>query len=129
MTAIKPIGETRETVTLSRADFEAMLEELEDAEDRVTVLEDCLDDAGSGPERYLLTMTETMRLIDGENPLRLWREKRGMDLAQLADAVGLDSAELAEIENGKSVSDAMLVKLSQALDVLTDQLRPVVAAP
>jgi hypothetical protein len=39
--AIKPINDTAETVTLSRADFEALIEE---AEDRATVLEDCLLD-------------------------------------------------------------------------------------
>lgn len=129
MTNIKPIGETKETVTLSRADFEAMLEELEDAEDRVLVLEDCLEDAKPGGEQYLLTMAETMRLIDGENPIRVWREKRGMSLTQLANAVGLHDADLADVENGKPVGDAMLFKLSHALDVLGDQLRPVIAVP
>ena len=44
MNQIRPLGETAESVTLSRSDFEAMHEELEDATDRIAVLEDCIID-------------------------------------------------------------------------------------
>lgn len=36
---VRLLAETADTVTLRRADFEALLDELEDAEDRIAVLE------------------------------------------------------------------------------------------
>jgi hypothetical protein len=129
MNAIKPINETQETVTLSRADFDALLEEVEDAEDRVTVLEDCLLDMKPEQNRYLLTLAETMRIIDGEHPIKVWREKRGLSVTQAADLLGLHDADFAAIEAGGPVTQSQLYKLSDVLDVLSDQLRPVKAAP
>ena len=38
MNQIRPLSETAESITLSRTDFEAMKEELEDAVDRIAVL-------------------------------------------------------------------------------------------
>ena len=100
MNAIKPINETKETVTLSRADFDALLEEMEDAEDRVTVLEDCLLDMKPEQNRYLLTLSETMRIIDGEHPIKVWREKRGLSITDAADAMGLHETDYLAIEAG-----------------------------
>jgi len=48
MNQIRPISETAESVTLNRTDFEAMQEELEDAVDRIAVLEDCIIDMKPG---------------------------------------------------------------------------------
>jgi hypothetical protein len=58
MSHIKPLSETPENVTLSRADFDSILEELEDAEDRMAVLEDCLLDMKPEQDRYLLSMAD-----------------------------------------------------------------------
>jgi hypothetical protein len=98
MSHIKPLSETPDSVTLSRADFDAMLEELEDAEDRLAVLEDCLLDMKLEESQYLLSMADTMRIIDGANPITVWREKRGLTLTELASAVGLTYSDLAAIE-------------------------------
>jgi hypothetical protein len=112
MSHIKPLRETAESVTLSRADFDAMREELEDAEDRMAVLEDCLLDFKPEENRYLLSVADTMRIIDGANPITVWRDKRGFTLAQLASAVGLPDGDLATIESGGVVD-----KIAGALDV------------
>jgi hypothetical protein len=69
MNQIKPLGVTAESVTLSRADFEALQEELEDAADRIAVLEDCMLDMKPDLNKYDLTIDETMRIIDGEGLL------------------------------------------------------------
>jgi hypothetical protein len=53
-----------------------------------------------------------MRIIDGANPITVWREKRGFTLAQLASAVGLPDGDLARIESGGVVD-----KIAGALDV------------
>jgi DNA-binding XRE family transcriptional regulator len=129
MNQIKLLGETPDTVTLSRPDFDALIEGMENAEDRVAILEDCLVDMQPEQSRYLLTLAETMRIIDGENPIRVWREKRGMSRTQLAVAVGLHDKDLAVIENGGPVSKSLVDKLADALLVSQAQLRPVVVAP
>jgi DNA-binding Xre family transcriptional regulator len=126
---IKPIKETPNSVTLNRADFDAIVEELEDAEDRMAVLEDCLLDIKPDQVRYLLSMAETMRIIDGVNPVTVWREKRGMTVRQLANAIALPDNDLEEIERGTQARGTVIDKLSQALEVLPDQLKPLTARP
>jgi len=129
VTHIKPISETPESVTLSRADFEAMIEELEDAEDQMAVLRDCLLDEKQESSKYNLSMADTMRIIDGANPIMVWREKRGLSVRELADKLGLRDGDLEAMERGGAVSSNLLHKLAQALEVFTDQLKHIAAAP
>jgi hypothetical protein len=126
---IKPIKETPNSVTLNRADFDAIVEELEDAEDRMAVLEDCLLDIKPDQVRYLLSMAETMRIIDGVNPVTVWREKRGMTVHQLANAIALPDNDLEDIERGAQARGTVIDKLSQALEVIPDQLKLLTARP
>lgn len=129
MSHIKPLSETPESVTLSIADFDAMLEELEDAEDRMAVLEDCLLDREPEESRYLLSMADTMRIIDGASPITVWREKRGLTLTGLAGAVGLLDSDLAAIESGGAADSLVAGKIADALDVLPGMLAAVKACP
>jgi DNA-binding Xre family transcriptional regulator len=124
MNQIRPISETAESVTLNRTDFEAMQEELEDAVDRIAVLEDCIIDMKPDLNKYLLTMDETMRIIDGEHPIKVWREKRGMTVRQLADSLGLLDIEIEELEKGRAVDRSTLLRIANRLDVLPDMLLP-----
>ena len=121
----KPVSlveETRDTVTLQRADFDALLAELEGAEDRVALLQHALAKAsGSLPEP--LTVDEATRLIDGEEPVKVWREKRGMTQRTLAAAAGVSHGVLADIERGtKTGSVDTLRKLAHELKVDLDTL-------
>ena len=124
MNQIRPLSETAESITLSRTDFEAMQEELEDAVDRIAVLEDCMHDMKPDQAKYLLTMDETMRIIDGDHPIKVWREKRGMTVRQLADSLGLHDIEIEDMEKGRAVDNGTLLELSSSLDVLPDMLVP-----
>jgi|SRR5476651_1660442 hypothetical protein len=124
MNQIRPLGETAESVTLSRADFEALQEELEDAADRIAVLEDGMLDMKPDLNKYDLTMDETMRIIDGESPIRVWREKRGMSVRQLADNLGLDDIAIEEVEKGGAPSRMLMMNIASELDVVTDMLVP-----
>jgi hypothetical protein len=119
---VKPLSETPDSVTLSRADFEAMIAEIEDAEDRVAALEDCLLDAQPEQSHYLLTMAETMRIIDGQSPTKVRREKRGMTVAALAVAVGLAEEELSGAENGVVTKGFILERIAAALELPPDAL-------
>ena len=63
------------------------------------------------------------RLMDGENPLRVYRDLRGMTQAALAAKAGVGRVTIAEIETGrKQGSIATLRRLADALGVTLDDL-------
>ena len=121
---IQLLSETADTVTLRRADFDAMLEDLEDAEDRNAVLEHDLAMA-RGDLTPALTVEELDRLLTGESPVKVWRQKIGMTQRQLATHAGVSQSQLAEIETrAKAGSIDTLRKLAAALKVNLDALVP-----
>jgi DNA-binding XRE family transcriptional regulator len=63
------------------------------------------------------------RLLDGENPVRVYRDLRGLTQAALAEKAGLGRVTVAEIETGrKQGSIATLRALGRALGVQMDDL-------
>ena len=62
------------------------------------------------------------RLINGENPVRVWREYRGMGVGELADAAGVSAACLSDIENGKKPSRQALERIAELLRLDVDDL-------
>ena len=66
------------------------------------------------------------RLIDGEAPLRVWREYRGLSQSALARASGVNRVQIVEIEAGRGTgSVATLRRLADALAVAMDDIVPV----
>lgn len=123
MNAIRPIAETAETVTLARADYEALLDAAEDAAD-VAAARAAEDRVAAGESEYLpVAMVE--RLGAGEHPLRVWREHRGLTGKALAALAGVPQSYISEIETGRKPGsfDAM-VKLARALRIDLDDLAP-----
>lgn len=47
-------------------------------------------------EDELIPATFADRLLDGENPVRVWREYRGLSIRELAGKVGMTAAYLAD---------------------------------
>lgn len=43
----------------------------------------------------------TYAILDGGNPIRVWREYRGLTQQQLADKVGISKPYLSQLESGK----------------------------
>ena len=121
---INVVDETTDTVSIRRADFDALLADLEDAEDRAALLEHALAKAkGALPEP--LTIEEADRLINGESPVKVWREKRGLTQRALASHAEISPSLLAEIEKGtKAGSVDTLRKLAHELKVDVDTLLP-----
>jgi transcriptional regulator with XRE-family HTH domain len=121
MSAIKPIGQTHETVTLRRADFDALLRAVEDSADLAAVQahRDYEERVGwEAARRNYLTGDEARRLLDGASPVRVWREKRGMKQRDLAEAAEVAVSYLAEIEAGKKPgSTAAIQRISGILEV------------
>jgi DNA-binding XRE family transcriptional regulator len=57
------------------------------------------------------------RLLAGDNPVRVWREHRGMTLEQLGAAIGKRKGYLSEIESGKKTGTV------ETLRAIADVLR------
>ena len=63
------------------------------------------------------------RLLDGENPVRVWRQYRGLTQRELAVRVGVTQAHLSEIELGKSEGSLrVMTAIARALEVDLDDL-------
>lgn len=66
-------------------------------------------------------------LLDGKNPIRVWREYRGLTQQQLADRAGVSKPYLSQLESGKRRGGVeVLKKIAQALtlnleDLVTDE--------
>jgi DNA-binding XRE family transcriptional regulator len=104
MNAIKLLAETPETVTISRADLEALIDAAENAEDIASVRAWNAFVAAVGRDTAIAnsyTAAEAKRLLAGESPLRIWREKRGLTQRALAAAAAIPAGYLNEIERGK----------------------------
>ncbi len=117
----KPLAVTKETVTLSRKAYAALLEALEDAEDRAAVRSSIarekrgLDDA--------LPAKLHRRIMAGEHPVRVWRQHRGIGVNALAKKAKLSAPYLSEIEMRiKPGSVSAMSSLAKALGVSLDDL-------
>ena len=66
------------------------------------------------------------RLLDGENPVRVWREHRGMSVKDLAAKAGLSPPYLSQIETGRREGTMKsMAAIARALRVDLDDLAPV----
>lgn len=114
-----------ETVTLSRAEYEALLDRLEEAEDKQTLdlLEAGLAADPEGALADYLPIELVKRLSAGEHPVRIWRAHRGMTREALAVAAGVAPSYVTEIETWrKPGSFSAIAKLAAALGVSLDDI-------
>ena len=104
--AVLPIAEYRELVQ--------RLEDLEDAQD--------LRDYRCRP-RESFPAEVVNRLLEGENPVRIWREFRGISQSQLAERTAVSVAHISQIESGKRECSVKLLRaLAKVLEVDADLL-------
>jgi len=62
-------------------------------------------------------------LLDGANPIKVWREYRDISQGQLASAAGISTPYLSQIESGKrTASSRVLVAIARLLQVPLDDL-------
>jgi DNA-binding XRE family transcriptional regulator len=88
-----------------------------------------LDDISAYDEAMAATDEETLphemvrRLVEGEPPVRVWREHRGLAQRELAERVGIQKAYLSQIESGRRVgSIKVLAGLAAILEVAIEDL-------
>ncbi|MGI8705838.1 MAG: helix-turn-helix domain-containing protein [Sphingomicrobium sp.] len=101
-------------------EYEALSGSAEDRDDLLAA--EAAERRRSAGEEYI-PVAVVDRLLDGENPLRVWREYRNLKLKQLAAMVGCGTSNLSELERGrKDGSIALWRKLAAVLDVSLDDL-------
>jgi len=120
------VNKETDTVTLTRAEYEALIERIEDAEDNAFLDKVEARELAVGKEEArtdYLPAELVRRLIDGEHPVRVWRAHRGFSREALAAAAGIAPSYLSEIEvRRKRGSFGALAKLAAALRVSLDEL-------
>ena len=69
--------------------------------------------------------TVAHRIAEGENPVRVWRENRGLKAVALARSAGISPAYLSEIETGKKDGTfRTMASIARVLNVSLDDLAP-----
>jgi DNA-binding XRE family transcriptional regulator len=115
-----------DTITLSRAEYEALMNDLEDAEDLAAVAAAEAREAVLGKDVArvdYLPIELVKRLSAGDHPIRVWRAHRGMTREALAAAAGVAPSYLSEIETRrKPGSFNAIARLAAALRVPLDDI-------
>jgi DNA-binding XRE family transcriptional regulator len=102
--------------------LQARLEEMEDIADARTISSRF---ASGEDESFPDSFVE--RLLAGENPLKVWREYRGVTIAALAAACKVSAPAVSQIESGRRHPSAGLLKRLAAVlkcdmeDLLKDE--------
>ena len=74
-------------------------------------------------EEELIPSEVVYAILDGENPIKVWREYRGLTQQQLADKVKISKPYLSQIETGKRTGTTEILSLiAKALDVSLDEV-------
>lgn len=110
-----------EYVVLPWEEYQAMLAVIEDRAD-VATLASFAERLARGEEETV-TAVVVDRLLAGEQPVRVWREHRGLTQAQLAEAAGVTQSMVAMIERGdrRGTVDTLIV-IARALNIDLDDL-------
>jgi DNA-binding XRE family transcriptional regulator len=74
-------------------------------------------------EDELVPAEVVFSILDGENPIKVWREYRGLTQQQLADAANISKPYLSQIETGKRTgATEVLSAIAKALNVTLDEV-------
>src|SRR5437763_7056394 len=118
--------EAADTVTLTRAEYDALVSRLEDAEDNAAIdrLQAQIEKEGfAAATADYLSGELVARLVAGEHPIRIWRLHRGLTREALAASAGVSPSYLTEIETGRKPGSLnAMVKLAAALRVSLDDM-------
>ncbi|MBX3505202.1 MAG: helix-turn-helix transcriptional regulator [Parvibaculum sp.] len=114
-------GETLFVVVPAK-DYELLRRAADDIEDlRAAGATLALGSEGPAP----VPATVAHRIADGENPVRVWREYRGMKAIELARAAAMSAPYLSEIETGKKDGTfRTMAAIARVLSVSLDDLAP-----
>jgi DNA-binding XRE family transcriptional regulator len=110
-----------EMVILPMADYRKLLEAAEEQAD--TRAYDLARQRLADGEEELVPAEVVDRLLAGDNPIRVWRDHRGLTGSALAEKAGIAAAYLSQIETGKREGKVETLKaIAAALGVTVDDL-------
>ena len=69
------------------------------------------DAARAGDDGFRIPATVANAILDGEQPLKVWREHRGLTQEAVAEKAGISKAYLCQIETRKRVGALKTLKL------------------
>lgn len=108
-------NQKRRVVVFTRKVPTEMLQDVRDYDAALEVIEQGKDE--------LIPARIVYAILDGENPIRVWREHRGLTQQQLAEGAGISTPYLSQLESGKrSGSTEVLSGIAKALDLTLDDL-------
>lgn len=114
-TITSPSGET--LVVLSESEYQKLVDSADIA--TATRVRHLIETG----EDELVPSQVVKRLVDGQNPVRVWREHRGLSVRNLAAMAEISPAYLSEIETGKKEGRiGVLARVAKALGITLDDL-------
>jgi DNA-binding XRE family transcriptional regulator len=104
--------------------YEAYLHLVEQAEALQDLRDyDSVKEALNRGEEELIPEEVVNALLDGKNPIKVWREYRGLSQSQLATAAGISVAYLSQLETGKRKgSTGVLSAIAKVLELSLDDV-------
>ncbi|WP_048649190.1 helix-turn-helix transcriptional regulator [Nitratireductor soli] len=106
-----------EMVTITREEYSKLLEAAEDLAD-IEAYDRARRDPGAA-----IPADSVRRMVDGESPLRVFRDLRGLTQMQLAERASVNRVQIADIEAGRKTGSVQtLHKLAEALEISIDDL-------
>ncbi|WP_157014765.1 helix-turn-helix domain-containing protein [Mesorhizobium xinjiangense] len=108
-------------VVLPEGEYQSLLEAAEEAEDLAAIHR--FEEKLAAGEEELVPAEFVHRMLEGESPVLVWREYRGLSARALAEAAGISQAYLSQIESGKRDGTiGTMKKIAEALKVTIDEL-------
>ena len=105
------------TITIERSEYDRLVADSEMLTD-IAAFDAGVAEAGEGMPMDVFT-----RVINGENPVRVIREWRGLAQAELARRAGLHRVQVHDVETGKSRGSVDTLKaIAAALNVSLDDV-------
>lgn len=97
-------------------EFQSLIGQLEDKQDR-----EAISAYQSGEETFPASVVDA--ILDGENPIRVYRKHRAVTQADLANAIGKSKIYIAKLEAGDRTGTVeVLAAIADVLEVDIDQL-------
>ena len=101
-------------------DYQRLVDEAEMLQD-IRDYDEAKQALAAGEE--LVPADVTYAILDGANPIKVWRKHRGLTQQQVADRAGISKAYLSQIESGqRKGSMDILSAIAKALDLSLDDV-------
>jgi DNA-binding XRE family transcriptional regulator len=102
----------------NRVEDAEMLQDIRDCDEALQSLQSIADG-----EEVIPAHVPYAIILDGENPVKVWREYRDMTQQELAQAAGISASYLSQIETGKREgTTAVLQAIARAMNLTLDDV-------